>query len=1585
MTGVKEQKKNINNHIIRAKSVHQSQNSDSNRVNESIQINEAIRKSNSNPKDSANTLVAFLPSSPQKHKIPVVLPPVTVSNPSVGEISNSPQAKMRLEQRVIAALDIIKSRLQEQRIHDLGGYKYSLEYATTKKNFLAALNELKAVAGTNNLDWLKRGSIIAEAGVSEKTNRSDYGRSFLDQLEKVAKQSPAAAAAVEKFLKNIKIETYKSYISFGIGGNDLITGQEVFEQATYRMLLKQIAEERPEDKLLQDLSAANPVKSVYQKFREDVFEKAGSHFRFYSDEERAMTLEQLRNKYSVLEFFDAKALEALQASVEPTSSSTQQILLSPEALAEALRTTRERDIRRLTYINQGRSQLISDAWEKQGWLGGLAEKLKTEGNLILSDAAMYILTNGSANAKDYRDASWFKTLPLSAQTLLEEQVRVQQSITELAKAAPSLSDAEFNARYKAIRGEDVLFDRYLEMDGILNRDTHKYARLSEEFSQSNKYLDSYVCSQEMWASSIKFVGTMTAAIAITATGQVYLLPSLGVTGGTVAGGTIVFGATAGVSGAAGLAIDLTDAAVQGGGVAGNFDLSKSIADNAVEGLANATFFKVANGVSVLCNTKWLASQGPEMLAVTLSKANFSPEIQQSIVRQLSTRGIGGLSTASAFASSNLVSQVGSDVRYGTGVNFNEVGRSFLTGGAVGVLGSLGNVVLVSESGIAASEGQKGDALAQTATLLVMLHVGGKLVQVQVKKNIASKISAAVADGNLDAAVINAAKGYGILSKQENTESFYKGVSQSIEKGNLENVAKLLQSAKNKKLELNLDNPQVNDAVVRKLAQLCSENKVKEAREFADFIKANNFGIKVEVIETPLKAIGNDIVSSVASHQTSDNYHIEQALPNIKAEKRGNNKHPIHLKDPKLHNSAPVKKAVKSKKLVTGKNVPNEPGPKIDTYINRLENIFLDRKTFRKVYRDKIYDQLLLKPENYPESEIELQKKIAREQGHGTIEITPETRKRMIETVINDQKKSLDNIIDYLASSDAVYPAWFKFYAWNQLISLSQFDKKQGKFKKRTKNTVAPFPDINREALAQIYDIYEGIAKGNKNPQAIIDFEKNFPKLYAELIQKSLAAQENNLSIEGEWRKFSQGNMSHAKELWKSLQGRGTGWCTAGQSTANTQIQGGDFYVYYSKDEQGKFVQPRLAIRMNKNKIGEIRGILPSQNIEPVMQETLNKKLAEFGREADVFRKRSADMQRLTDIDNRAKTGEELTVEDLRFLYEIDGRIEGFGYSNDPRIKELLENRNKKQDLSQIFNCKPEEVRLDEDINEQKFTVKSFNKIFKGAKIYYGHIDLRNLTSAKGIKLPEYVSGNLFLDDLTSAKGLQLPKHVGGGLNLNNLTSAEGLQLPEYVGGYLDLTSLTSAEGLQLPKHFGGILYLGNLTSAKGLQLPKHVSGALYLDNLTSAEGLQLPKHVDGDLFLSRLTSAKGIKLPEYVSKNLVLSNLTSAEGLQLTEYVGGDLYLDYLTSAEGLQLPKHVGGNLYLRNLTSVKGLQLPEYVGKDIYLNKLTSAKGLQLPEYVGGHIHHIPTGTGLLYFLYFQCIKYYNILNLFVIFLDI
>lgn len=412
------------------------------------------------------------------------------------------------------------------------------------------------------------------------------------------------------------------------------------------------------------------------------------------------------------------------------------------------------------------------------------------------------------------------------------------------------------------------------------------------------------------------------------------------------------------------------------------------------------------------------------------------------------------------------------------------------------------------------------------------------------------------------------------------------------------------------------------------------------------------------------------------------------------------KHPLHLKNPELQTSPEVERAVVREERESGNKVPNNPSERIEAYVDRLENIFLNsderiRERNLEMFRDRIYDKLLIKKENFPDSYFELQKRVAREQGHGDIEISEEMREQMMDTAIEDQKRSLDAWVDYLASPDAVYPAWFKYYAWNQIIKLSQFDKERGEFKKRADSTVAPYPDIYREPLAQIADLYERVKDDNKDSEARREFDKKFPALYAELIAKSLAASmESREEVRGQWVKYEQGDNAAAQKLFESLDGRGTGWCTAGRSTAETQIDSGDFYVYYTNDASGNPTQPRLAIRMEgKNRIGEVRGILPHQNIEPLMQGVLDEKLGEFGAEADAYRKKSEDMRILTALEKKRENDEPFTKDDLIFLYEINASIEGFGYEKDPRIDELRQGRNRsiEEDMLIIFECTKHQI------------------------------------------------------------------------------------------------------------------------------------------------------------------------------------------------------------------------------------------------------------------------------------------------------
>jgi hypothetical protein len=223
-----------------------------------------------------------------------------------------------------------------------------------------------------------------------------------------------------------------------------------------------------------------------------------------------------------------------------------------------------------------------------------------------------------------------------------------------------------------------------------------------------------------------------------------------------------------------------------------------------------------------------------------------------------------------------------------------------------------------------------------------------------------------------------------------------------------------------------------------------------------------------------------------------------------------------------------------------------------------------------------------------------------------------------------------------------------------MLNLGYFDKEKNKFYKRTKNTIYPFCDLNREALSKSIDFL--IKSLNKEEIEDKDLEiiiksGSFQKIYTYLLNKVLSDKKNIAKKNiGKWVKYDQG--SNYMPLVNSLRGYNTGWCTAGERTAQSQLQNGDFYVYYTLDDNDEYKVPRIAIRMEYGSIGEIRGIAENQNIESDMEKVVEEKIKDFP-DKDLYYKKVNDMKMLTEIYNKSLKGLELTKEDLIFLYEIN--------------------------------------------------------------------------------------------------------------------------------------------------------------------------------------------------------------------------------------------------------------------------------------------------------------------------------------------
>ena len=571
----------------------------------------------------------------------------------------------------------------------------------------------------------------------------------------------------------------------------------------------------------------------------------------------------------------------------------------------------------------------------------------------------------------------------------------------------------------------------------------------------------------------------------------------------------------------------------------------------------------------------------------------------------------------------------------------------------------------------------------------------------------------------------------------------------------------------------------------------------------------------------------------------------------------------------------------SDRVLRASNVSDKKRERLLKYFERLEELHNRVSETRSVNGEKLlksfyYDLYVIKPENIPDAYFQNQVRLARERGYGNIKLTEEDKRRMTEEVIDDQKKSLDKWIEYFLYDEESksYEIWEKYWVFQGLQNLGKYDKENGKFSKRDKSTVYPFPPVEREYIFTTLKLMEDFLKDKKGEEDIKQALStgNFKLLYEYVIKQSfLKGEHQSNSTDGKWIKYEQG--SDYNILRDSLQGYYTGWCTAaGENFAKSQLAGGDFYVYYSLDKNGEAKVPRIAIRMDgKDKIGEIRGIADNQNMEPEMMPILEEKLKEFPNR-DKYLKKEHDMKLLTLIDKKVNNNIELTLDELKFLYEIDGKITGFGYWEDPRIEEIKRKRNKRRDYSLIFNVKEEEVALFKEEWE-----KSPDKF----KVLNDNLDLSHYNNLDNIVLPKYISGNLNLSSLSNANGIVFPQQVGGDLELNKLTNAEGLVLPESIGGSILLFSIANAKGLVLPKSIGDDIILDSITNAEGLVLPKSIGGEISLDSLTNAEGLVLPESIGDDIYLGALTNARGLVLPKSIGGRIALSSLRTTEDLKL--------------------------------------------------------------------------------------------------------
>lgn len=343
---------------------------------------------------------------------------------------------------------------------------------------------------------------------------------------------------------------------------------------------------------------------------------------------------------------------------------------------------------------------------------------------------------------------------------------------------------------------------------------------------------------------------------------------------------------------------------------------------------------------------------------------------------------------------------------------------------------------------------------------------------------------------------------------------------------------------------------------------------------------------------------------------------------------------------------------------------------VKKYMDKLENAYKNADTSSKIYYLK----------NLYYTKYVINKK----------DISDNLSNEEKESIIYSQKKTLNKWIDYLSDKNSMYPMWAKYWVFQGMLEIGDYDEVNGFCKTRNKKTTAPFISVDSEIISKcISTLQSNLIKENiddENLEKIIN-SCNFSKIYSsQMMAKKKYICDNLKNTDGVWAEFYQNNVNDSKILADSLQNKYTGWSTADESIAKAMINGGkingnnynggDFYVYYTKDNEGNYTIPRISIRMDgKDKIAEVRGVDDYQNIEKSMIQVLKDKIMDMPflslEDVQKYTEKINDLDELNTILNKTIDKEKLSDKELHDLYI---KKFGFGVQNDSVAIKLIQKR-----------------------------------------------------------------------------------------------------------------------------------------------------------------------------------------------------------------------------------------------------------------------------------------------------------------------
>ena len=419
------------------------------------------------------------------------------------------------------------------------------------------------------------------------------------------------------------------------------------------------------------------------------------------------------------------------------------------------------------------------------------------------------------------------------------------------------------------------------------------------------------------------------------------------------------------------------------------------------------------------------------------------------------------------------------------------------------------------------------------------------------------------------------------------------------------------------------------------------------------------------------------------------------------------------------NHQPIVDSVFSKAIKKGEKLSGNNSERRNyAYLSRLEELIKKHGNpmEKRLWRVSVKDDLLVKYDNIPESYWNAKRQELRDNGHGDIELTEGHKHEIYNKERELQQKSLEKWANYLGDEHSPYPLWFKVYAWDGMTKMGRYDKRKGNYGTRNKTTVAPYPNPDAEVLAGVFDVVNRYYGNGEKEFYTEEGERNikleqivqsgsFPKIF-NAIQQDVAPiiepPENPEDVHGEWVEYELGDEDDIARA-----ARGTGWCVASPSVGRHYLEYGtynnddnnednydDYNEHDERDGMGdrtrqnhsKFILFHLADektgKLSKNacasirldpdgNVAEISGLREGQALDDSLVPIVEEKVKSLPG-GEKFREAFVDKNMLIALDRKMQNGEDLTKEELEFIYELKRPIKTLDTYNDsdPRIGEL---------------------------------------------------------------------------------------------------------------------------------------------------------------------------------------------------------------------------------------------------------------------------------------------------------------------------